>query len=739
MNARRTIRDVSLAVLCAAIAAPAWAQGQGQGTVEVDEILVTARKREESLREIPAAGTAIGAEQIQAMGGIANTQALLSNVPAVNFANTSNPVTSEVSIRGSGTSRATSADAAVGLYRNGVYIGGGYVGGRTFSKPDFFDVGRIEALRGVQGALNGRNAVGGAINVVSARPTQNQEGYALLEAANNSRFEGQLVVNQPINENWAVRFGANLMKQSKGFYYNPVRDEYFDRQETEIYRGQVRYENGPFSANLLLEHGRDQLPGLMYQLLIPAGTNATYPRGVFQDKYNVEWNHPSSAKQQVNYAELVLEYDLGWAALTSTTALRERRSQNAYDRDATSPEFIARIRSQGLIAPGGVPGSTDLGGSQNDYARILFQDIHLVGEPIGGLSWLAGFEYYDLNDKYQNTLAGPPTAANGFSFGTVGVSRLDFVSWAAYGSVGYDFTDAFNVTAEGRYTRDDKELLSNRFDFGTGRVSGAGFAIDTQRETDDFSYNVTASYKLSGWLAYGKIGTAYRAGGFNLALGDPRQPITPPPTFGDEKAMSYEIGLKGDIAPRVFLSLAAYKTDVDDLLVQGDNGCRVGFAACPVQATSFAFNAGKAELWGFEAEVTAVRELLGGLARLQIGGSRQGGEIKSGPDAGKKGPQRPDWTATFNLNYRRDLVNDWTGFFNIKGNGRWGGVQEIAQTPLLKDYQIFDVRAGVQKDGLELSVYSNNAGNESYIVFDAPTTRRWNLPRTYGAQVRYAW
>ncbi|WP_296597223.1 TonB-dependent receptor [Phenylobacterium sp.] len=739
MTKLQVLKSASIAAICCAMAAPAAAQTASESGIELDEILVTARKREESLRDIPAAGTALGAEQIQAMGGIANTQSLLSNVPAVNFANTSNPVTSEISIRGSGTSRATAADAAVGLYRNGVYIGGGYVGGRTFSKTDFFDVRTIEVLRGVQGALNGRNAVGGSINVVSARPTDKQEGFVVLDGGNNARYEGQLVWNQPINENWSVRLGANLMKQNKGFFYNPLRDEYFDRQETEVYRGQVRYENGPFSANLLVEHGRDQLPGLMYQLLIPAGTNAIYPRGIFQDKYDISWNHPSSAKQQVNYAELVLEYDLGFGTVTSTSALRERRSQNAYDRDATSAPFLAQAAANGLVAPGQVQGSPDLGGSQNDYARVLFQDVHIVGKDIGALSWLAGFEYYDLNDKYQNTLAGPPTAANGRSYGTVGVSRLDFVSWAAYGSVGYDVTEAFNVTAEGRYTSDDKDLLSDRLDFGTGRPSGTGFKIDTGRKTDNFSYNVTGSYKVAGWLAYGKIGTAYRAGGFNLALGDPRQPRAIPATFDDEKAMAYEVGLKGTIVPRVFLSLSAYQTNVKDLLVQTDNGCAVGSAVCPVQATPFVYNAGKAELWGIEAELNAAAEILGGTARLTVGGSRQGGHITSGPDKGKKGPQRPDWTGTVNLNYRHELRDDYVGFFNIKGNGRWGGVQEIAQTPKLEDYQIFDVRAGLQKNGWEFAVYSNNVGDEAYIVFNAATTRRWNMPRTYGAQLRYSW
>ena len=116
MTRFQALKSVSIAAIACAVAAPAYAQ------TEIDELVVTARKREENLRDIPAAVTAFSADQIRDLGGIANTQSLLANVPAVNFANTSNPVTSEVSIRGSGTSRATSAEAAVGLFRNGVFV-----------------------------------------------------------------------------------------------------------------------------------------------------------------------------------------------------------------------------------------------------------------------------------------------------------------------------------------------------------------------------------------------------------------------------------------------------------------------------------------------------------------------------------------------------------------------------------------------------------------------------------------
>lgn len=725
----------SVCALCVAIGAPAWAQSGGSGTA-LEEVVVTARKREERLRDIPTAGTAFGPEQILQLGGLSNTQELLANIPAVNFANTSSPVTSEVSIRGSGTSRATSAEAAVGLYRDGVYIGGGRLGGRTFSKSDFFDVGGIEALRGVQGALNGRNAVGGAVNVVSARPTNSYTGFATVQIGNNKRREGQLVFNAPLGEKWAVRFGVDDMKQSEGFYYNPILDRYHDAQETEIVRGQLAYKDGPLSVNLLAEHGRDILPGLIYQVNI--GPTAVYPSGLFQEKYVLPWNTPSFGKQQVNYAEIVIDYDFGFATFTSTSAVRKRRSLFSYDRDASSPQFQAQVAAQGLVRPGAVQGDPNLEGLSYDNARVLYQDVHMVGRKSAGVTWLAGFEYFDLNDDYSSTLTRTPTRANP-SPGTVGTERQDFTSWAAYASLGYDITEQLNLTGEARYTHDDKHLEAHRLDFGTGLPSGVGFDVDSGKKSSNFSYTAAASYKLDRWLAYAKVGSAYRAGGFNTALGDPRQPTPIPPAFDNEVATSYEAGLKGNISPQVFLTTALFRTHVKDLLVQSDNGCFNGSPVCPVQATPFVFNSGSANVYGVEAELTSRFRVAGGVVNLTLAGARLGGHIVSGPDKGKVVPQRPKWTANFAVNYRRPLTGDLFGFFNVNGNGRWGGVQEIAQTPPLYDYQIVNVRAGVTKGGWEAAVFSSNVGDEAYFVFQGPTTRRWNLPRTYGAEVRYRW
>ena len=145
--------------------------------VRLGEVVVTARRREERLSEVPTAASVIGGNALTERGGASTSGELLADQPSVRFNNLNSSVTSELSIRASSTARATNGDPSVGLYRNASYIGGGGIGGRNFALIDFLDIGRVEVLRGTQGALYGRNAVGGAVNIVSAQPEFETSGY----------------------------------------------------------------------------------------------------------------------------------------------------------------------------------------------------------------------------------------------------------------------------------------------------------------------------------------------------------------------------------------------------------------------------------------------------------------------------------------------------------------------------------------------------------------------------------
>jgi iron complex outermembrane receptor protein len=715
---------------------------------EIEELVVTARKREERLRDIPVAATALGIGDINDLGGVPNAQSLLANVPGVNFANTSNPVTSDVSLRGSGTSRATNAEAGVGLFRDGAYIGGGTVAGRTFTDMDLFDPERIEVLRGVQGGLNGRNAEGGSINVVSARPSHDYTGFAQVGVGVHNMKDAQLAFNVPLGEHWAARFSIEDMEQSKGFYHLYVIDQYADAQFKHFYRGQLAFEYGRFKANFLAENAQERLPGLIYQIVVFPG--ATWPKGVFDDKYDTPWNSPSKGKLRMSNFEFTTSTDLDFATLSTVTMSRDRRGENAYDRDALSIEFIRQAIAQGKANPAAVPAllAADYaqGGDQLDQARIFYQDVHLAGVGTGALkplNWVAGAEYYLLNDSPTNVLGKSSTPASP-SPGTIDRGNQRFASWAVYGEAGYDITEKLNLSADLRYTQDDQEFHTHRFDFGTGAPGSAAFGVDGTRSASNTSYTVTVAYKpIADVLVYAKVGSAYRAGGFNGSLGDPRQPITPPKSFDNETVTAYEVGFKGNITHDIYVTAAAYRNDFDNLVIQGDNGCFAGNPVCPVQATSFAFNAGPATLYGVEVEATARADLFGGQLKVTVGGSEQGGKITGGIYNGRHQPQQPKSTETFNLNYRHDLLPGLSGFVNFQGSARQGGVQEVAQTPPLHDFFVLNGRIGATYKGYELSLYANNMANENYIVFEAISAanavRRYNLPQTYGATLRYTW
>jgi iron complex outermembrane receptor protein len=737
------------ALVLAGPATPAMAQSAKARPAEaadIEELVVTARKREERLVDIPVAATAIGAEELKDIGGLANAQQLLSNVPGVNFANTSNALTSDVSIRGSGTSRATNAEAGVGLFRNGAFIGGGNVAGRTFTGIDLFDIARVEVLRGVQGGLGGRNAEGGSINVITQRPTHKLEGYAFGTLAMHHKYELELVQNVPLGEHWAARVSLDYGRQTKGFYHLFAIDQYADATRREFGRLQVNYDNGPFTANMMVERSNERVPGLIYQVVTFA--NANFPQGYFTDKYETAWNSPSAGKQRLTNYEFTTETELGWATLSTIINLRDRRGENQYDRDALSPEFFNQL----LAMPGRVSTSgmntiknsdLGLGGDQVDHARISYYDAHLAGTE-SGVNWVAGGEYFLLNDTPSNILAKTPTAASN-NAGTITRSKLRFSSYAFYAGAGYDLTRQINLSGDIRYTHDDEDFLARQYFYVTNiPITTPSLNPTGSRTQGNVSYTATLGYKPADhMLLYAKIGSAYRAGGFNGNLGDPRQPIPIPVSFDNETLTGYEVGFKGNLTPGVFLTAAGYSNHYKNLIIQGDNGCRVNNPACPVQATSFAFSAGPATLWGVELEATARAELAGGAARVTLGGSRQGGHIKSGVYAGFKQPQQPKWTQTFNINYRHPITDTVEGTFNINGNARQGGVQEANQTTLLHDYVLFNLRAGVRWDRYELTGYVNNAGQESYLVFHAPTAtgdvRRYNQPRTWGVQLRATW
>ena len=744
------------ATLALIAATPAWAQAaadtgrpakvapvaaadpvQATGTEVGGDIVVTARKRAERLRDVPIAASVIDAGDIEQRGGLQGVKDLVTTVPSLAFGDTSTPLTSEISIRGSGTSRGTSADSGVGLYRDGAFVGGGAQGGRTYSRFDLFDASQIEVLRGTQGALYGRDAVGGAINIITARPTQEDSGRVSVKGGNVGYGEFEGVVNHPLTDHLALRISTDLMDQSRGFYRNPELGNYVDAQSTYAVRGQLRYENDVFDANLMAEHASNKYPALNLQYWV--APNPSEPKGIYiEPKYSRPANFENVDTDRVTDIEFTSHYKFGFGTLNWISLWRDRRDVQGFDSDLLTPTFVDQIIAAGLLAPGASLGEINGTQQNHGHTRSFNQELYITGEFGGHWKWLAGAEYLHLNDDTNITATRTPTKANP-SAGTVTISGQQLRSWATYGSLEYDFENGFDVTGQVRYTNDHKSFQTNQFDLTTGTAQ-AGKLVDARFNPSNTSWDLTASYKFSPqWMGYVKAGTGFRAGGFNSNLGVPQQPIAIPVSYGNENTLSYEAGAKGNLARGFYVTLAAYYTDVTNLIIQADNGCRPNNPVCPRAPTPFATDGGKARIYGVEAEATVRLALAGGTLAGTFGGSFQEGKITQGLYDGDSPPQLPHYLTSANLNYSHPVAPDTAVFVNLVYSGRFGGVQEIAQTPELHDYQIFNARLGVRKGPWELSAWANNLFNTTYITMEATSVRRWSEPRTYGGQLVFKW
>jgi len=716
----------------------AHAQASGaaasQDATTVGELVVTATKREERLRDVPVAASVISSDIIEKRGIVADPGQLLQANPGVRFNNPGSPETSELSIRGSGTARATSADSGVGLYRNGMYIGGGLQFGRTFFRADLFDLQRAEVLRGTLGALYGRNAVGGAINMISAQPVFAHTGWALVDYnPDRSATTIQAVENVPINDNWAVRFGIDSVNQYKGVFFNPVFNRYVDQYHGYVARGQVRYRNGPLDATLLVERQELLIPPVPFQITI--APSAQFPKGYSSPQYILNWDIPGQADLDAKDVIFNGSYEFNWAQLAVTAGYRDRSGDSYTDNDGFSVASLAAARAAGNPAA-----NIDNNANQVaiDHTQIYYGEAHLSGQ-VEKLRWLIGGDWLRETSNFRLDRERTPTKANS-SIGSSGFTTQIWTSGAVYGSVGYDVTDALNVTAELRYTKDRKRASAYGLDLGTQLPNTTPILRDGR--FPNTSYNLIATYHVTpSVMTYAKVGTGYRVGGFNAANGDPRQPIPVPFSYGDEKSTTYEVGAKGNLTRQVFLSFAAYHTKVDGVLTQETNGCALGDAVCPVQPTNFVTNAGSGLVDGIELEANAVYHIAGGDFTFSGGASRQYGKFTGGPLKGIRVPQTPNWLANANLDFEHPLVGGASWFANVNYTGQWGGLQDVTLPPFhIDDRQLLDLRGGVRKDHLEVAAYVKNATDEVYAIFRLASNVRWpDDRRSYGFQIRYHW
>ncbi len=774
---QKSARGVVIAGLLVPAAAPVVA---AEDDALMEELVVTARKREERLQDIPGSAAALNSDFIEATGGIQSLRDLTDLIPGITIIETNTQFLSEPNIRGAGQSRNRASVSATGLYRNGAYFATNGLGGKNFSRMDSYDVGRVEALRGPQGALYGRNALGGAINMISKRPGDEFDlyfGYGgdASDARGLQRIDVRADI--PLGDNFAARI-AHLNEEFDEGYMRDINGDFIDDEEYDLTRVALRFTQDDvevvytFDTENTLSYPRTR-----------SRTSTEDLRGFTQNEQNYFVNTDHFVDYDVENHNLVAEIGLPGGQFTSVTNYRDRNFHMFQDTDHQLNN--ANVASTRMRAT-----------ETFSLADAFYQEFRYVADGTANLQWLVGMDIYQVDyDEFIDTSAGQT-----FITESTRQVLLEQDSWALFGSFDYIFEGTpLTLSGEIRYARDalDGSVLTlfSRLPPAAAPqlpVSADGRVIQTDFADDpsfsNLPYGLTLAWDINDdQMAYAKYATSYRHGGLNLNEGQPAtDPFPAVLTYSEETSDTFELGYKSSwLNRRLTLNAAAFYIWYDDFLDTATNGCNLdlcpffdpqtgeslGFApdgtpievdpdGNPGNASGTAFfvdNVGEVEAWGLELEAMARFRLNdSGTMRLSAGWSRQLGQVESiNADASSAVQQLAD--ARLNRMRPKQIKASamvrqglgGSGIFNgltlvgtLSYTFESGGIINMSADPTpLDEVKIWNGNFGVEANQWSLMFRGRNISDELYEQWRSDTSgpymRRINNPASW--EFEFTW
>ena len=767
------IRRLSTAAVCALAAVPAHtavAQGSGQQQADtvMEELIVTARKREESIQDVPLTVSAFTADTIAARG-IENIEDIARLTPGFTWETAFGRQFDRPVIRGQANILGTSG---VSTFIDGVNVT------QSIRALNFGDVDRIEVIKGPQSALFGRNTYAGAINIITRQPTNEFEGQVKLDYGEDDKFEFLSNVRGPIIEDtlfYSVSFryydfdseftsaadGRQIGQEesisaSGSFRFLPT--EWLD---TTLRLAYNKDDDGHFPTAFL---GFDEL-----NVNNPDNPSSVFlggPQRFFQGVVPPEAPAPSGSNQLVAidgiereefFLSLNTTIELGAGyTLSTVTGYTTEHFRDELDSDAEPPALQpALFFGPTALGPGvfgGGVGIFDFTTTDDDRLRTIVQEFRVDSPQDRRFRWRLGFYFFDERDDNQDLFehvdnqalqdqaeanVAAAVAALGAELGGFFVNFIEapFLSpsdrniftttnYAAFGSVYFDLTDQLTVSAELRYAVDKlgfevRDPLTNdllTFDTDDGEI-----LADLNEDFDSITPRFTVDWQATDDnLIYAVAARGTKPGGFNDSDGI-ESGFT---TFDEETLWTFELGTKntffgGQLVANVagfFSLLDGYQlTNALSAITGGDT------------TTSVIVNVGEAEIFGLELELLAAPAAIPGLS---FGGNYAftDAEFTDGTEstqelvfgdasiAGQRIPRQARHMASFFIDYTMPINDSWDVFSSLGGtyeSSRFAQVQNLAETG---DSFELDARIGITNGTFRLSFYGENINNEDAVL-----------------------
>ena len=707
------------AALCLGVSAEESADGDADARPVVEEIIVSAQKRDESIQEVPIAISAFTGDALRNTG-ITDSQDLVRAVPGVSGALSSNYMF--ITVRGINAGTYTAAsEPALGLYTDGIYRGrhGAAIG-------TYYDLERVEVLKGPQGLLFGRNASSGAIHVITAQPDLDETG-AFFSAGAGERGRQALegMVNVPLGDRWGLR-AAVIQKEEDGYMRNLTTGEDHLWYEVSAGRLSLRHEPDWGDATLRVAHEDREQSGVIY---IPLTADGSLQWG---DERTVNTTTGDYDRVQMAETSLTVNIDLpGSLALRSLTGYYANKFDYQEDWDGTP---------------------IDMGNWMSQQESEYFSQEFVLSGDRGRLSWFTGVSFYNEDISYDmHHLTGDVGWLFGLPFPLMFDERAyidgDYQGWAVYGETRWQLTDALDLSVGGRYTSDERD---GEFEFlGGGFIIGVytPSPVSGGESWNDFSPRVALRYfARDNLMLYGTASRGFKAGGLETTRlserADPLTLLAPPgagiATYDAEEVWAYEVGAKGSLLDdRLRVAAAAFSYDYQDRQVDVFD---------PTLGSAAVVNVGEVEGTGLELELLWVlnRYFDVHVALGYLDAESRGIPALACEDCdGHRPPNSPERTASGALNVHYPFAGGewlgsveffWQSEFHSNLNNHPLGVLDSSGTVNLQlgwEDERWRVVAYVENVADEVTLQARHYSSSFQLAMNA--TR----PRTAGVNVSY--
>ena len=742
---------VSAALVASVVAGPAVAQG-------LEEVIVTATKRAEPVMDVPLAITAISGEMIRDTN-LDDIKDLVAYTPGVT-GNSKDSFIDYISIRGIQTNDfGIGGDPSVGLYKNGFYQGR-----NGAAVTSLYDIDSAEILRGPQGFLFGRGAISGAMNIHTTKPnTDDVNGYLELDAGEHDRLVTEGAINVPVGDKLAFRL-AGYHSEEDGYVKNVfpgAAGHRLIKHDKDAVRLSGLFESDRLQVNLMLEYEDRDQSGSIY---VPTGQGPGYDNlsEIYGDlgypaadnKINADMGLGNRDNGKIYSASLQVDYDFDFATLTSLTGYKDHDFDYAEDFDGLPLVLNSYSQDQ-----------------DGDYFE---QELRLVSNGKGPLSWYAGVSYYKehINAKFKQEMAedlwcsaywayyetscedlfayykdyaadypGGEYVQYFFDYfgtfdweGSPSGTMLDtnrakgtYEGYAAYLDLGYDFNDKWDASLGVRYTYDEKDfsnkvlpanspVLGNRAALGFSTPEGK---IDDSKDWDEFTPRAIVNYHPSDeTLLFGSVTRGYKSGGFNT-FG-----TTPPLEFGFTEATP-DAYKPAAFDPETSWS---YELGYKGTVNEGNTQLTANvfyYTYDDLQTTYeegpllFAENVGEVKGWGFEG---SLNHRFGDYVVLNTGlawfdsDANDVQKICGGLDSceGESLPWAPEWSGHIVLNGSYPLFDgEMFGIaaYNFQDDQQGGFEPDSVD---VDSYGVLNLSLGYRADWWSVSAYVENVTDEYY-------------------------